>query len=553
VAQGFHLLGLGFTAAIKATWAVGFLFGGWGMFVLLRRWFGRSAGAPRVLGGAVALVGGLIYVYAPYHLLTIYVRAALAEFFAMAWFPWVLLAFSDLVDSTGDGNRSLRSIALAALALAGLVMTHTGMILVFTPLLAAYLVFALVRRGYRLARPRLREGDPRASGKQSASSDQAWWRDLGGAILRLVAAGALAGGLAAIFLLPALAEQRFVSQESWLGNTYSYQRHFVFPNQFLDTFWGYGYSDDPTGPNDGMSFQLGVIGVGLALTAVAAGLRRRASQRSTTAFFLAALLTTLFAMTPFARPLWDAIGLLAVLQFPWRLLSIASFCLAIVSGAAIASLIPAGGLANSEATAHGSTHPQIPAAVIVALVVVLASFPFTLPQFTDITPVDESTQAIIRFETKFPDMIGFMAATEQPFTESPLTAQYLAGEPLQKAALLSGSGRVRTVRVTSASVVAQATLDSPATLVFYTYDFPGWQATVDGLSVPHRTQPPYGLISLDVPAGDHTVAIRHGTTPVRTAGAIISSASLLIVISLLIFGFRQPGRSASLPVAQSTD
>ena len=101
VAEGFHLLGLGFTAAIKATWAVGFLFGGWGMFVLLRRWFGRSAGAPRALGTAVALVGGLIYVYAPYHLLTIYVRAALAEFFAMAWFPWVLLAFSDLVDSTG--------------------------------------------------------------------------------------------------------------------------------------------------------------------------------------------------------------------------------------------------------------------------------------------------------------------------------------------------------------------------------------------------------------------------------------------------------------------
>ena len=54
-------------------------------------------------------------------------------------------------------------------------------------------------------------------------------------------------------------------------------------------------------------------------------------------------------------------------------------------------------------------------------------------------------------------MIGFMAATEQPFTESPLTAQYLAGEPLQKAALLSGSGQVRTLRVTSASVEAQAT------------------------------------------------------------------------------------------------
>ena len=43
-----------------------------------------------------ALVGGLIYVYAPYHLLTIYVRAAFAEFSAMAGFPRVLVAFDIL-------------------------------------------------------------------------------------------------------------------------------------------------------------------------------------------------------------------------------------------------------------------------------------------------------------------------------------------------------------------------------------------------------------------------------------------------------------------------
>ena len=229
-------------------------------------------------------------------------------------------------------------------------MTHTGMILVFTPLLAAYLVFALVRRGYRLARPRVRE-------EQSVSSDQAWWRDLAArscgwsqrehwpAALRRFSSCRVGGA--------ALCVARVVA-----GQYLQLPAAFRLPDQFLDTFWGYGYSDDPTGPNDGMSFQLGVIGVGLALTAVAVGLRRRSPQRSTTAFFLAALLAILFAMTPFARPLWDAVGLLAVLQFPWRMLSIASFCLAMLSGAAIASLIPADGLADSEATAHGSAHPR---------------------------------------------------------------------------------------------------------------------------------------------------------------------------------------------------
>ena len=537
VAEGFHLLGLGLTAAVKATAALAFVAGGWGMFVLLRRWLGRG---PAFAGTVAALVGGLVYVYAPYHLLTIYVRAAFAEFCAMAWFPWVLLAFSDLVDASGDDKRSPRTIGLAALALAGLVLTHTGTILVFAPFLTAYLAFALVRRAIGRSK-----SPPEAEETRGAAGP---WRDLGQAILRVAAAGLLAGGLAAIFLLPALTEQRYILQESWLGNTYNYNRHFVFPSQFLDTFWGYGYSDDPAGPNDGMSFQLGVVGVALALTA-AAGLflrtrGRPGTQRSTTAFFLVALLATLFVMTPWARPVWDSIGLLAILQFPWRLLSLASLCVAVLSGAAVASLVAPAGDQPDDGTpdtagAGRLGQPQASAALVISLAAVLASFPVTLPQYTGITPIDESAQSIIRFESAFPDMIGLMAATEQPFSESPLTEQYRSGQPLQKAAVLDDAGQVRMLDLTSASVVVQATLDSPATVVFYTYDFPGWRATVDGEPVAHRTHPPYGLIAVDVPAGDHTVAIRFGTTPPRTAGAILSIISLLIVVVLIVFGRRR--------------
>mgnify|MGYP003379582920 CR=1 FL=1 len=43
-------------------------------------------------------MAGLLYVYAPYHLLDIYVRAAYAEFMLMLWFPWVFLAFDRLID-----------------------------------------------------------------------------------------------------------------------------------------------------------------------------------------------------------------------------------------------------------------------------------------------------------------------------------------------------------------------------------------------------------------------------------------------------------------------
>ncbi|MFZ2487546.1 MAG: hypothetical protein WAZ19_05445 [Anaerolineae bacterium] len=487
----FHLLGLGFTAAVKATWAVGFLWGGCGMYFLLRRWFGRTSA-----GRAAALIGGLLYVYAPYHLLTIYVRAALAEFSAMAWFPWVLLAFDRLFDA--DTPRPWRSVALAALAYAGLLLTHTGTILLFTPLLLAFLLLRLLQ----------------------SVRWQPWPRSRGTA-LRVAAGGFLAVGLAALFLFPMVLEQRFIAEEQWVQGSYGYRGHFVYASQWLDPLWGYGYSDDLNGPNDGMSFQLGTVGVALALVAAAIGLRRKGGQRALTLFFLLATLAVLFLMSPASVHLWDGFGPAALIQFPWRLLGLASFGLSILGGAVVASLLPA------------EDKSPVGLAGLLALVIVLGSLPFTLPQYTLIEPLDESVGSIMRFEMAYPDMIGRMADTQTTFTETPLLAQYLSGQPLEKAALLSGDGSVHTTHVGSAAVRASVDVNGPATVQFYTYDFPGWYATLDGQRVPHRTQPPYGLIAVDVPAGQHDIAIRFGTTPVRTASLLLSLVSLALTVWLL--------------------
>ena len=504
-AEVFHLLGVGFTASIKIVMALSALFGGWGMYALLRRWWGRNG-----IGRGAALVGGLVYVYAPYHLLTLYVRAAFAEYVAMAWFPWVILAFDDVVEWGG-----LRRIALAALALGALFLTHSATLMVFTPLLAIYLLFALVRKTIRQRR------------------EQESWRQVIGSFAQVVAAGLLAIGLAAIFLLPLAAEQGAVQQKDWVAENYLYQKHFVWPNQFVDPFWGFGFSDDPTGPNDGMSFQLGIVGVVLALVAAVVGLRRASHRRGQTAFFVVALLAVLLLMMPLARPVWDAFGPAALIQFPWRLLSTASLFLAILAGAAVG---------NTLGTGEGS---QFPAAHVLGLVVVLASLAFTVPQYTDIQPIDESVQSIMRFELAYPDMIGHTAAVQESFTESPLLPQYLAGEPLQKVALIAGSGEVETLRTGGSSVDARVNLDSPSTVLFYTYDFPGWRATVDGQPAAHRTEPPYGLIAVDVPAGDHRVSIRHGGTPDRDAGTWISVVSLALVAGLLIFDWSRTRRKVA--------
>jgi hypothetical protein len=73
----------------------------------------------------------------------------------------------------------------------------------------------------------------------------------------------------------------------------------------------------------------------------------------------------------------------------------------------------------------------------------------------------------------------------------------------------------------------------PVTLQFNTYDYPGWQVWLNGQRIEHRHEPPYGLITVDVPAGEHTLLLRMGSTPARTTGTIISGLALLTIVGIL--------------------
>ena len=133
------------------------------------------------------------------------------------------------------------------------------------------------------------------------------------------------------------------------------------------------------------------------------------------------------------------------------------------------------------------------------------------------------------FESQHPDMIGLMQDTQQSFDETPLLAQYLAGQPLQKAAIVQGQGTVTTLAYGAQSGRLRVEASTPVRLVYYTYNFPGWTLTADGQPLTIETLPPYGLIGFELPAGAHLVTLRMGATPARRAGDLISALSLLLL------------------------
>ncbi len=498
VAEAFHLLlGLGFTAAVKATFLSGFLLSAAGMFMLARRWWGNGAG----------LVAGLLYTYAPYHFVNIYVRAALAEFWAMAWFPWIVLAWEGLLAQPHDRRR----LVLASLSLAALFISHTAVMLFFTPWLIAYVLFRLAWPVVTAAwvnravdRARLREGSARALS----------------ALLPLLAAGLLAAGLAAIFLIPLLVEQRFIGQAVWLRNTYQVERNLVYFHQLFSPFWGFGYSVE--GAADGMSFQLGLAPLLLAVAGAWFGLRRTGRQRGLVAFFLLSTgIVAALMLTPSAS-LWRLLPLADLIQFPWRMLALTAFGLAVVGGAAVQFLAAPAVAETPRDDPHAALLP-------LALTIILASAAFLQPQWTPVTARDESPLAIMDFESQHPDMIGLMQDTQQSFDETPLLAQYLAGQPLQKAAIVQGQGTVTTLAYGAQSGRLRVEASTPVRLVYYTYNFPGWTLTADGQPLTIETLPPYGLIGFELPAGAHLVTLRMGATPARRAGDLISALSLLLL------------------------
>jgi hypothetical protein len=502
VAEIFHLLGASKVVAIKWTWALATVGAGLAMYAYGRQVAGRQRG----------VLAAIIYMYVPYHLADIYVRGALAEYAAFVWMPLTLLTFHRLA-----ARATARRIGLAGLAYGALWLTHNGTGLMFTPLLAAYALFRLWVEGDSL-RTRMT--------RSSAT--------LAGALLGL--------GIAAALLLPNLFERAYIAQEQWVRAGYDYSLHFVHPAHLLSSAWG--YAPGTPGVDGVMSFQLGAVPLILASVAALAAARRPPGERAVALFFTAATLLAILLMLPVAAPLWDALPIASLIQFPWRLLAPVAVSLSILSGLTVtkpdarhtADLETGGSQDSSGIESTPRTRLNGPI-LILAVVAVLASFPYTLPQYTPLPEYAEDPLLSIRFELEYSDMRGMTAWTQEMPATSPLVEQYQAGVDLVTAEVLAPGATLEMIRAGGAS--DEVRVDSPegTALRFYTYYFPGWRVYVDGERLPDtalRPETVYGLLTVDIPPGEHHVLLRWGDTPLRLSGKILTLSSLALALALVL-------------------
>ena len=204
VGEAFHLLGFGFVPAVKIVFGLSILLSGLGMYGFLRRLFGRQA----------ALLGALTYVYVPYHLFDLYVRAALSESVALAFLPLVLWGFHEAMM-----RPSIKTIVAAGLAYAGLMFSSNLIALMFTPILAIY-VFVLIVAQMRRAQ---------SFGALSRESLMPLIGNFAHYAIPPLLAIAIGLGISAIFWMPAILENSVRSRRSVAGRRLRLSRRFRLP------------------------------------------------------------------------------------------------------------------------------------------------------------------------------------------------------------------------------------------------------------------------------------------------------------------------------------
>lgn len=461
----FHGLGFSFVAAANLACFALLLLAGLGMYLLAGEFFGPRGG----------LVSAAAYLFAPYLLVALYVRHALADFSAFAPIPLALWGLYRFV----AGGRC-PALALGAVSLALLLLSSNPVALITVPALALLVVWL------------------------------AWagrsWR----ALLRGGWCLALGLGLSAFFWLPALVERDFVQVFRLLEGYLSYRNHFVYPGQLIRAPWGYGLS--LPGPADGMSFAIGPVHLVLVGASVVLIRRLRATPGRgglLVTYSLVLLLLAAFFSSTASQFLWDRLALLQYLQFPWRFLSLVAASTAFLSGCPFLLLPP-----DARRLANG-----LMGGIIVALV--LFGLPRARPEtFLEIADGDYSPRVIAA------ENIAVTTAGEY----APIWVQERPRTPAAAAlTILSGRGRVQVIGRSPARAEFRATVMEAAWLRVNTFYFPGWTLYVDGARRAIDFRNPQGVMEFALKPGEHLVQVVFADTPIRLWSARLSLLALALL------------------------
>src|SRR3990167_6513572 len=269
-----RILGFGFVESIKIITITATLGSVVAMFWALSQKFNKEP----------SLAGAIIYLFAPYRFVDLYVRGSFGENVAFLFIPLILGSILKVI----KGEKLF--LPLLSFSVAGLILSHNVMAFLFLPIL---FVIGLILTG----RSRLN-----------------------------IFVGFLGGlAISLFYWLPALYDLQYVKFSQIQISEISV--HLVNFSRLIIPSWGFG--NLPSGEN-GFSPQIGIVAIALFISAIIFRLVEK-KKNLIVDFSLILFLLSAFLMLGFSLSFWSLVPLTDLIQFPWRLLSVIVFASSILS------------------------------------------------------------------------------------------------------------------------------------------------------------------------------------------------------------------------------
>jgi hypothetical protein len=393
ISEGFVRMGLGYFDAYKATLALSFILSAALMYLAL---LSRYKPLP-------AYMGAMIYTLAPYRFVDIYVRGALGESLSFIFPPLILWGFA----------KSLYPLQI--IGWAGLFLTHPVAAATFS---AFFLLYTLL------------------FGKQTSV-----WAKLKDFFIPYF----IALSIAMFNLLPTLWLTRYTYYDPSLSDTL-----LMFPtlSQLIKSPWGYGVS--LPGPNDGMSFEVGVLGWIILLVGTVWAVIKKHKQLG---YLSVMTWITVLLILPVSLPLYG-LFLGRIIDFPWRLLMCVVFATAWM-----------GAMLSQKIKDKGA---QIIVTAITTVVMIVLSLPIAhTDKYWDVRK----------------DVAFFSRETGDSYGEyAPIWRKTRDSSPFGlRAEYIHGMGNVTVLEEKSNLQKFSTHSDKPGYIRINTNYFPGWNIKIDGV------------------------------------------------------------------------
>ena len=271
----FHLFGFSYVDSLKLVFASGYIASGITMYLWAKKQFNDY----------FAVSSAVLYLYAPYRFVDMYVRGAIGEHMAFI-FPPVILLFILLLFESKKRKKYLYGIGLA-ISTCLLLLSHNAISLMFLPIFAGYIFYlSLKHKDYRS--------------------------------LSLAAIGILYGFiLSSFFTIPAFLEGKFTLRDIVTGD--EYKKRFVDPISLLYGKWSYGITGQ-------FSVQIGIIHlIGVITSFIFLASKKVRKLTGLVWLMFVCFVFSLFIMTSYSSPIYDIVTIFKKFQFPWRFLTLTVF------------------------------------------------------------------------------------------------------------------------------------------------------------------------------------------------------------------------------------